>query len=133
MAQEDAAAPAPAPMLDKKKSIILGVIGLVIIVFIFYKIFESVNFSQVWESLQSMGALGFAIVVVAVLIYLVAYGLPFMAAAPGLKFWRSEQINQAAFAISNGVPAGGAVGGCGCVRAFQRERFQSATAAAASA
>jgi uncharacterized protein (TIRG00374 family) len=33
-----------------------------------------------------------------------------MAAAPGLKFWRSQQTNQAAFAISNGVPGGGAVG-----------------------
>ena len=110
MTQEEASTPAPTPMLDKKKSIILGVIGLVIIVFIFYKIFESVNFSEVWASLQSMGTFGFAIVVVAVLVYLAAYGLPFMAAAPGLRFWRSEQINQAAFAISNGVPAGGAVG-----------------------
>ncbi len=109
-AKSEATSAAPAPTLDKRKSIILGIIGLAIIVFIFAKIFQSVNFSDVWSSLQSMGILGFAIVVVAVLVYLVAYGFPFMAAAPGLRFWRSEQINQAAFAISNGVPAGGAVG-----------------------
>ena len=101
---------APQPTLDKRKSIILGVIGLAIIVFIFAKIFESVNFADVWSSLQSMGAVGFAIVIIAVVIYLGVYGLPFMAAAPGLAYWRSQQVNQAAFAISNGVPAGGAVG-----------------------
>ena len=33
-----------------------------------------------------------------------------MAAVPGLRYWQGQQINQAAFAISNGVPAGGAVG-----------------------
>jgi len=50
------------------------------------------------------------IIVVAVIVYLLAYGLPFMASAPGLPYWRSQQTNQAAFAISNGVPGGGAVG-----------------------
>jgi uncharacterized protein (TIRG00374 family) len=33
-----------------------------------------------------------------------------MVAVPGLKFWQGQQVNQAAFAISNGVPGGGAVG-----------------------
>ena len=46
----------------------------------------------------------------AVVVYLIAYGFPFMAATPGLKYWPSQQVNQAAFAISNGVPAGGAFG-----------------------
>jgi uncharacterized membrane protein YbhN (UPF0104 family) len=43
-------------------------------------------------------------------LYLLVYGFPFMAATPGLKYWKSQQVNQAAFAISNGVPAGGAFG-----------------------
>jgi uncharacterized protein (TIRG00374 family) len=43
-------------------------------------------------------------------VYLAAYGLPFMAASPGLPYWQSQQLNQGAFAISNGVPLGGAFG-----------------------
>src|SRR5450631_862671 len=39
-----------------------------------------------------------------------AFGLPFMAATPGLSYWRSQQLNQGAFAIGNGVPASGAFG-----------------------
>jgi uncharacterized membrane protein YbhN (UPF0104 family) len=40
-------------------------------------------------------------------VYLAVYGFPFVAATPGLSYWRSQQVNQASFAISNGVPAGG--------------------------
>ncbi len=33
-----------------------------------------------------------------------------MAAEPRLRYWQSQQVKQASFTISNGVPAGGAVG-----------------------
>lgn len=102
---------APKPALNKKKSIILGLIGLAFIVLIFWKVIPQVgDYDAAWSALQSMGFLALALIVVAVLIYLIAYGFPFMAAAPGLRYWRSQQTNQAAFTISNGVPAGGAVG-----------------------
>jgi hypothetical protein len=57
-----------------------------------------------------MGAPAMALVIAMVLTYLGVYGLPFKAATPGLGYWPSQQVNQAAFAISNGVPAGGALG-----------------------
>jgi len=101
----------PQATLNKKKSIILGVIGLAFIVLIFWKVIPQVgDYDQAWKALQSMGVLGLIIIGVAVVVYLIVYGFPFMAAAPGLRYWRSQQTNQAAFAISNGVPAGGAVG-----------------------
>jgi uncharacterized protein (TIRG00374 family) len=104
-------ASAPAGKLDPKKSIILGVIGIAFIVLIFWKVIPQIgSYQDAWNSLQSMGAAAMILVIVTVLLYLLAYGFPFKAATPGLKFWRSEQVNQAAFAISNGVPAGGAVG-----------------------
>lgn len=97
--------------IDKRKAIVLGGIGLVVIVLIFWKVIPQVgSYADAWDALSSMGALAFAVIAVAVVAYLAAYGLPFMAAAPGLRYWRSQQVNQAAFAISNGVPAGGAVG-----------------------
>lgn len=100
-----------SPMLDKKKSIILGVVGIAFIVLIFWKVIPQIgSYSDAIESLSTMGTAAIVLIVVMVIIYLIAYGFPFMAAAPGLKFWRSQQTNQAAFAISNGVPGGGAVG-----------------------
>ena len=104
-------ATAPATQLDKKKSIIFGIVGLAFIILIFWKVIPQIgSYSEAWEALQGMSSLAIALIVVSVLVYLLVYGLPFMAATPGLKFWRSEQVNQAAFAISNGVPGGGAVG-----------------------
>jgi uncharacterized protein (TIRG00374 family) len=97
--------------LDKKKSIILGIIGLAIIVLIFWKVIPQIgSYSDALDALENMGWLSFAIIVVTVILYLSVYGLTFVVAVPGLSYWRGQQVNQAAFAISNGVPAGGAFG-----------------------
>lgn len=97
--------------LDKKKSIILGVIGLAVIVIIFWKVIPQIgSYEDALTALEDMGVAAMLLVALTVVIYLVAYGFPFMAAVPKLKYWRSQQLNQAAFAISNGVPAGGAFG-----------------------
>lgn len=97
--------------LDKKKSIILGIIGLAFIVLIFWKVIPQIgSYSEAWDALQSMGLVAMGIIIVSVLVYLAAYGFPFKAATPGLGYWPSQQVNQAAFAISNGVPGGGAIG-----------------------
>jgi len=100
-----------AVALDKKKSIILGIIGLAFIVIIFWKVIPQIgSYSEAWDALQSMGVGAMIAIVVVVLLYLATYGFPFLAATPGLRYWPSQQINQAAFAISNGVPGGGAIG-----------------------
>ena len=97
--------------LDKKKSIILGLVGLVFIVIIFWKVIPQIgSYSDALTALKAMSSLAIVLIVACVLLYLLTYGLPFMAATPRLKYWRSQQVNQAAFAISNGVPGGGAVG-----------------------
>jgi len=99
------------PTLDKRRSLILGVIGLAVIVVIFWKVIPQIgSYSQAWDALQGMGGFAMALVVATVLTYLGVYGLPFKAATPGLGYWPAQQVNQAAFAISNGVPAGGALG-----------------------
>jgi uncharacterized protein (TIRG00374 family) len=99
------------PTLDKKKSLILGAIGLAFMVLIFWKVIPQIgDYGEAWSALQAMGTMSMLLIAAMVLIYLLAYGLPFMAVTPGLHYWRSQQVNQAAFTISNGVPAGGAVG-----------------------
>jgi uncharacterized protein (TIRG00374 family) len=97
--------------LDKKKSIILGVVCLAFIVIIFWKVIPQIgSYSEAATALETMTTSAMALIVGCVLLYLITYGFPFKAATPGLKYWRSQQLNQAAFAISNGVPGGGAVG-----------------------
>ena len=111
-APEATAAP-PTAALDKKKSIILGIIGLVFIVLIFWKVIPQVtgsNYQQAFAELADMSPIAIAIIAVTVILYLIVYGFPFMTVTPGLKYWPSQQVNQSAFAISNGVPAGGAFG-----------------------
>ena len=100
-----------APVLDKKKSIILGLVGLAVIVVIFVRVIPQIgSYQDALTSLQAMTLGALLLIAVSVVLYLVVYGFPFMAATPGLPYWRSQQLNQAAFAISNGVPAGGAFG-----------------------
>jgi uncharacterized protein (TIRG00374 family) len=97
--------------LDTKKSIILGLFGVTVIVFVFVRVIPEIgSYQDALDSLEGMTVGAVLCVVVSVLVYLAAYGLPFMAAAPGLSYWRSQQVSQAAFAIGNGVPAGGAFG-----------------------
>jgi uncharacterized protein (TIRG00374 family) len=101
----------PKPVLDKKKSITLGALGLVVIIIIFVRVIPQIgSYHDALTALKAMTGGALACIVVCVVAYLGAYGLPFMAATPGLRYWRSQQVNQAAFAISNGVPAGGAFG-----------------------
>lgn len=97
--------------IDKKKSIILGVIGLAIVIIIFWKVIPQIgSYSDALAALQEMTLPALILVGITVVLYLMLYGFPFKAATPGLRYWPSQQVNQAAFAISNGVPAGGAFG-----------------------
>jgi uncharacterized protein (TIRG00374 family) len=102
---------AARPVLSKTKSITLGALGLVVIVIIFVRVIPQIgSYHDALTSLKAMTAGALVCIVVSVLVYLAAYGLPFMTATPGLRYWRSQRLNQSAFAISNGVPAGGAFG-----------------------
>ncbi len=99
------------PALDKRKSIIMGLIGLAVIVIIFARVIPQIgSYQDAVTSLESMTLTGLVVLGLMVLAYNLWYGFPFIAATPGLPYRRSFQLNQAAFAISNGIPAGGAFG-----------------------
>ena len=106
-----AEAAGPQPALDKKKTAIMAAVGVVALVLIFVKVIPQIgSYEEAFTAIKAMNAFDIAVIVVAVLIYNTVYGFPFMAAVPGLAYPRSFQLNQGAFAISNGVPAGGAFG-----------------------
>jgi len=106
-----AAAAEPRPALDKKKTIIGALVGVVALVIIFVKVIPQIgSYADALTAIKAMSGFDVALIVIAVLVYNAVYGLPFMAATPGLSYPRSFQLNQGAFAISNGIPAGGAFG-----------------------
>ena len=101
----------PRPALDKKKTAIMAAVGIVALVLIFVKVIPQIgSYEEAFTAIKAMNAFDIAVIVVTVLVYNTVYGFPFMAAVPGLSYPRSFQLNQGAFAISNGVPAGGAFG-----------------------
>ena len=60
----------PTAQLDKKKSIILGIIGLAFIVLIFWKVIPQIgSYADALNALQSMGPMSMILIVVSVLIY----------------------------------------------------------------
>lgn len=101
----------PSAKVDLRKTIVLGVIGIAFIVLIFWKVIPQIgSYSEALASLESMTGIAIAIIVATVVLYLAVYGFAYKAAEPKLTYLQSQQVNQAAFTISNGVPAGGAVG-----------------------
>jgi uncharacterized protein (TIRG00374 family) len=97
--------------LDKKKTIIGAVIGIVSLLVIFLGVIPQIgSYADAAVAIKAMTGSAIALIVVAVVIYNVVYGFPFMAATPGLSYRHAFQLNQGAFAISNGIPAGGAFG-----------------------
>jgi uncharacterized membrane protein YbhN (UPF0104 family) len=96
---------------DRRRSIILGLVGLATLGIIAVRVMPQIgSYSAAGTALGHMTPAAVGVLAVSVVTYLAVYGLPFMAAVPRLRFWQGQQVNQAAFTIGNGLPAGGAVG-----------------------
>lgn len=110
-AAEAATSAPPSMTLDRKKSIIAGIVAVLFLVIVFAKVIPTVgSYADAVQSLQNMTKQDLIVLIGAVLLYLVIYGFPFMASVPGLSYPNSQIVNESAFTVSNGVPAGGALG-----------------------
>jgi len=112
MTEPAPAAPAPARTgLSKRRVVILAVVEVAVLALIVFRVMPQVgSYSAAADALRAMSVSALVLIALAVVVYLLWYGLPFVAAAPGLGYPRAQQLNQAAFAIGNGVPGGGAFG-----------------------
>jgi putative heme transporter len=91
--------------------VVLSAATLAVLLVVFVGIFPQVaGYAQAWSSIQRMPTAYVVALVVATAVYLAAYAWPLQAALPGLSFGPAFVVGQTAFAISNTVPAGGAVG-----------------------
>ena len=101
----------PQRVWDRRRSFVLGLVGLATLAVIAVRVMPQIgSYSAAGTALGRMTPAAVGVLAASVVTYLAMYGLPFMAAVPRLRFWQGQQVNQAAFTIGNGLPAGGAVG-----------------------
>ena len=97
--------------LDRKKTIIGAIVAIVFLAIVFIRVIPQFgSYSEAITYIQDMTWEAITGLIIVTLIYLWLYGWPFVASTPGLKYKSGFIVNQSAFAVSNGVPAGGALG-----------------------
>ena len=90
---------------------ISSAVTVAVLVVVFVGIFPKVaDYSEAWSSIQRMPTAYVVALVVATVVNVAVYVWPLQAALPGLGYGPGFVVRQTSFAISNAVPAGGAVG-----------------------
>jgi uncharacterized protein (TIRG00374 family) len=101
----------PPPHKNPWRRLLSTAVTVAVLVVVFVGIFPKVaDYSEAWSSIQQMPIAYVVALVVATLINIAVYVWPLQAALPGLGYGPGFVVRQTSFAISNAVPAGGAVG-----------------------
>jgi uncharacterized protein (TIRG00374 family) len=93
------------------KRVAQGAVSLVVVVGIFVGVLPRIaGYGDVWDTIISMTGLELWSLAAIGLWNLVTYWFVLTAALPGLRFREASVVNQASTAVSNTLPAGGALG-----------------------
>jgi len=93
------------------KRVVQALISLAIVVGIFLGIMPQIaDYGEVWGTIKAMTTLEVLAIFLVGLWNLVTYWFVLTAALPGLRFREASVVNQASTAVSNTLPAGGAIG-----------------------
>jgi uncharacterized protein (TIRG00374 family) len=104
-------AAATPPRRSVWRIVISTAVTVAVLVVVFVGIFPKVaDYSEAWSAIQQMPTSYVVALVGATVVNLVVYVWPLQAALPGLGYGPGFVVRQTSFAISNAVPAGGAVG-----------------------
>ena len=86
-------------------------VTVAVLAVVFLGVFPKVaDYSEAWSAIRRLPAGYLAALVLATVVNLAVYVWPLQAALPGLGYGPGFVVRQTSFAISNTVPAGGAVG-----------------------
>jgi uncharacterized protein (TIRG00374 family) len=97
--------------LDRKKTIIGAIVAVVFLAIVFLRVIPQIgSYAEAADYIKAMTGAAIVGLIATTIWYLFVYGWPFVAATPGLSYKDGFIVNQSAFAVSNGVPAGGAFG-----------------------
>lgn len=100
----------PAKKRKKLKSVIIAVVGLAIMAAVFFFLFPQFgDYGEAFALIKVMSPWWMAAFAAVSLVNIAVYPLTAIAAIPGLAYRKAFASRQAAFAISNVIPGGGAV------------------------
>jgi uncharacterized protein (TIRG00374 family) len=86
-------------------------IGLVIVVVLFVFVLPRIaDYGAVWRAISSLSWEAVLALVAAATLNILTFGPPWMAALPGLSYWRSLTVSLSSTAAANVMPGGDAVG-----------------------
>ncbi|MGH2755806.1 MAG: lysylphosphatidylglycerol synthase transmembrane domain-containing protein [Actinomycetota bacterium] len=102
---------APPERTRRAKKWIQGVVSAVLVVAVFaFALPKLADFSDVWREITEMTWLEIATIVLVGVWNIFTYWLVMMAALPRSNVWQVSKVNLATTAVSNTLPAGGALG-----------------------
>ncbi len=94
---------------SRKRLIITMVLGLIVMVGIFFLILPELgNYGEAFQQLAAMPLYWVAAIAITGLINIFVYPYTVLVSVPGLKYWHGFIQRQVGFLISSGVPGGGA-------------------------
>jgi putative heme transporter len=98
----------------RSRRIVQVALSLVLVVAIFYYLLRGIDLATVWAEIKALTWLEMATLAAIAGWNLCTYAFVWMAATPGLSFWRAMGMTQATTAVANTIPAGvGAAVGIG--------------------
>jgi uncharacterized protein (TIRG00374 family) len=102
---------APAERASPWRMVVSAAVTLAVLAIVFLGVFPKVaDYSDAWSSIRQL-PFGYLVgLAVATVVNLAVYVWPLQAALPGLRYGPGFVVRQTSFAISNALPAGGAVG-----------------------
>lgn len=96
---------------SKTRQIIATVVTVVTLAVVFGRILPQLaDYGEAWDAVQGMPSWTLGLLVLVTVANIIVYVWPYQAALPGIAYWPAFVVRNTSFAISNGVPAGGAFG-----------------------
>ena len=96
--------------LDKKKTIIGGIVTVFVLGLVFWGLSKQFgSFAEAWAKIQQMTTIAVVSLVIVAVVNILVYPFPYQVAIPGLKYRPAFVIRQTSWMMAALVPAGGAV------------------------
>ncbi|MCU0270469.1 MAG: YbhN family protein [Acidimicrobiales bacterium] len=93
------------------RGVLLTAVGLLVIGLTFFVVLPSIaDYGEVWRQIQAMSTAEQLLVALTAVINLATFGLIWIAALPGLGYWRSQELTLTSNTVTASLPVGGPAG-----------------------
>jgi uncharacterized protein (TIRG00374 family) len=108
---DDAGRPEGERAAATRRQVVAAIVTAVTLVIVFAGVLPQLaDYGEAWQAIRRMPAPALVVLAAATIGNIGVYVWPYQAALPGIGYWPAFVVRQTSFAISNGVPGGGAFG-----------------------